>query len=354
MVSAVGPGTAAVAPPAISPVRHIERDAGVSAPLSDGSVAWFFGDTGERLADGSLKYFVVGTAAWAPASAPTMPVDWLSGVTPIPFAPVDPGEFRCSGTGEVAGRWPLSAVVDNRPASGRSKVLLWMGNLCLGSSATPHGTALGEWQYDPGTPPPGQPLAVSVINPLLETSHPVGDASLLDADGRLYLYGCDGPSGRRDRPCFVAVTSFDRAGDVASYRWWNGSNWGSEERARPMVLNDGPEGPNSPQGPFSVVWNQRLRLYLMIYSPWPGFVPLGVVRAARSPQGPWGPLAQFSLPECEDGLTDSSRACYGVNAQPQYSTADLIGIGYSDRSGADAPRRGSFLLTSIKVDAAPG
>lgn len=353
VVSSVGTAPTPVAPPPISPIRNVERDAGVSAPLSDGSVAWFFGDTGERLTDGSLRYFVVGTAAWAPPSAPTAPVDWLSGITPVPFAPVLAPEFRCSGRGEVAGRWPLSAVVDKRPKSGRDKVLLWMGNVCLGSSVTPYGISFGEWEYDPASPPPGRPLSVKVVNPLLATSRPIGDSSLVGADGRLYLFGCDGAPPMRSRPCFVARTTLTRAGDTSSYRWWNGSTWGSERSARPMVLNDGPEGPNSPQGPFSVVWDQRLGFYLMMYSPWPGFVPLGVVRAAKSPQGPWGPLAQFALPGCEDGLTDATRACYGVNAQPQYSTADRTGIGYSDRLGAEGPERGAFLLTTIKVDAAP-
>ncbi len=69
---AVGTGGAAsaptwVAPPAASPLRLIDRDAGVSAEMSDGSLMWFFGDSAEADSVGNFKYFVNNTAAWAAA-----------------------------------------------------------------------------------------------------------------------------------------------------------------------------------------------------------------------------------------------------------------------------------------------
>jgi len=63
---------------------------------------------------------------------------------------------------------------------------------------------------------------------------------------------------------------------------------------------------------------------------------------------------QFNLPDCEDGLQDPSKACYGVNAQPWASDGAEIGIGYSDRSAALTRRLGAFNVgrLRLRVDAA--
>ena len=341
----------------VEPVRkdqlpQLERDAGVSARLSDGSVAWFFGDTGTRYSTGQLRYFVIGSAAWASAADPLRTQDFVAGDRPLPLVPAGASRFDCPSNQPTPGYWPLSAVVV--PSRGVDRVFVWLGNICLGQGqVADRGVSVAVWEYQPGSGAGGRPLVLQSISGRLFDSAVLGDAALLSRNGLVYVYGCGGSSSdpirRRSRPCHVARVRVGDVGQPGRYRWWSGSRWGNRADSTPLELSKGQKGPNSPQGPFSVTWNRSLRRFLMVYSPWPGFVPFGAVRSSVRPEGPWGRLTQFDLPDCDDGLTNPGRACYGVNAQPWADIGDSIGIGYSDRSAEVSVEQGAFLVARLRL-----
>ena len=334
-------------------VPGLDRDAGVSARLRDGSVVWFFGDTGVRNPDGTMKFFTIGSAAWAPPSRPTRPEDYVTAGQTVPFLSSQDGFPPCPDGYPNPGVWPLAAVTV--PAGAEDRVLLFMGNTCLanGPAATSRGVSVAEWRYRPGTRPTDGPLQVTVLNPSLFPDGRYGTAATLGPDGWLYAYGCgivplpDTPA--REVPCQAARVRPGKVADPGAYAPWDGSRW--TVGANPAVLEMAPldDGPSNPPGPFSVAFDPGRRQWLMAYSPWPGYVPLGVVRAAASPQGPWGPPSEFRLPDCSDGLSDPVRACYGVNLQPWRSTGDQIGVGWYDRSVPGTAQRGAFLVSGLQV-----
>jgi len=347
----VDPSTSSIGPAPGTPLAQVERDAGVSARLRDGSVVWFFGDTAVRFPSGALRFFAVGSAAWSLPGEPAVTRDYVENGEAVPFSEVQPSDFSCPTEAPTAGRWPLSAVVDSTGATDR--VVLWMGNVCLGGGqAIDRGVAVGEWIYDPAQPPIGRPITVKLLNPRLFSDNAAGDAAFLDPDGRVYTYGCGGAGftdglSRRQRPCRVSRVGFADIGNAANYEFWDGRRWSVNEKGKPMAFQPGANGSSNPQGAFSAMWDEERRAYLMAYSPWPGFVPLGAIRVANSPQGPWSAPAEFDLPECSDGLTEPERACYGVNFQPDFSVNGRVGIGYSDRRVESAMNRGAFLVTTI-------
>ena len=339
-------------------VPGLDRDAGVSARLRDGSVVWFFGDTGVRNPDGTMKFFTIGSAAWAPARTPTQPVDYVTGGQTVPFLTSQDGFPPCPEGFPNAGVWPLAAVTV--PDGAEDRVLLFMGNTCLanGPAATSRGTSVAEWRYRPGTDPAAGPLQVTVLNPSLFVDGRYGSAAALGNDGWIYTYGCgivplpDEPV--RETPCQAARVRPEQVADPAAYEPWDGSAW--RTGANPAVLEMAPlaDGPSNPPGPFSVNYDRSRNQWLMAYSPWPGYVPFGVVRAADAPHGPWGPPTEFRLPDCTDGLRDATRACYGVNLQPWNSLGDGVGIGWYDRfvtepSSPGTTRRGAFFTSRLQL-----
>lgn len=360
-VATIGPVRAArrVGPPAGGPLGPVDRDGGVSARLRDGSTVWFFGDTAARRPDGSLAYFVIGTAAWARPGRPTRTVDALSTSRPgepRPFVTDQRGFRPCPATAAVDGVWPLSAVTER--VGPRDRVVLWMSNICLSDAGTAvsRGTSVGEWWYDPDRPPADGAVEVTVLEPDLFPDSRFGSAATVGPDGRAYVYGCGttpatGPP-ERSVPCHAARVPLDRVADRDAYERWDGTAWTPGARPAPMVMAPAPDGPSNPPGPFAVTWDAGRRLYLLLASPWPGFVPIGSVRTSRSPQGPWSAPVDFELPDCADGLEDRTRACYGVNAQPWLTTDGAIGIGWYDRH-VEEPARGSFLVGRLDLALGP-
>lgn len=152
-----------VGPPAGHALAGLNRDAGISAVLGDGSVVWMFGDTIQRSADGELLFFVIGTGAWASAENPTMTLDHVLRNEATPVAVPTASFPDCPPHAPNPGMWPASAVVV--PTGGRDRVIVWLGNVCLGDGGVlvPMGVAVAEWWYDPGENHTGSRIELTVL-----------------------------------------------------------------------------------------------------------------------------------------------------------------------------------------------
>ncbi|MFV0317418.1 MAG: hypothetical protein ACK5O2_10735 [Microthrixaceae bacterium] len=342
----------AVGPPSAHPLSRIDRDAGVNAVLSDGSVVWFFGDTGKRNLDGSLASFEIGSAAWAPADDPLVTRDPRDAGRIEVFAAPTPEFPACPVHAPESGMWPLAAVTDPTDAN---RVLLWMANICLGSDRTvlDKGISVGEWLYDPADPPDGEPVAVTVLAQNLFPDARLGDAAVVVGD-RIVVYGCEPPDSAgvvvlTPGECLAASVDPDSVEEPAAYEVWDGKGWSADGQAAAMEMPPGSDrsGAVAPPGPVSVAPTPDSGGYAMAYSPWPGFSPSVHLRVSRSPVGPWSPPHEVVLADCG---TDSNGAdaCYAANLQPLLNDVGRLGIGYYDRSLGPTENRGGFLVGTVE------
>ncbi len=362
-VPGVGPAGwpfASVGPPAGHPLERIDRDVGISVELGDGSRLWLFGDTAEREPGGGLRYFEVGTAAWAPADDPTVTRDGSVGGLPVPLVAEPSGRPPCPPQAPRSGVWPLAAVTD---PGDPNRVLVWSGNICLGSSTVleSQGISLGEWRHDPARPPVDRPVQLRVLNPLLFPSQDELGAVIGVGDGRhLVAMGCRPPQiegwagpgsagpAPADGSCVLRRVDVADVADSAAYEPWTGAQWGGG----PPSPVDLPRQSTwvsyfaAPVGPFSLAPDPSGEGVVMVYSPWPGYVPVAAVRWAPEVTGPWSPPAPLLLEGCLP-ITDPRRSCYAANAQPDFSVPGELGIGYYDREVSTPPQRGAFLVGRV-------
>lgn len=333
----------------------LDRDAGVSAQLGDGSMLWLFGDTGDLTPDGNLRFFEVGSGAWAPAGDPATTVDVVVQDKLLPFADEGGGAAPCPGDAPRAGKWPLAAVA--QPVGGRDRVVVWMANVCLGARKVlrGRGLAVGEWWYDPADPPTARPVRIRLLDESLFPDLRVGSAAVRVGDDA-YVYGCDvveaPTSPTQGGPCRVARVPLDRADDAASYRMWNGRGWGG--RAADLPLAPAEYGRSIPPGPFSVARVGTDGPFAMVYSGWPGYTDTATVRLSDRPEGPWGPPVRFPLPGCAPAMGDALTSCYAANRQPAFDQPGRLGIGWYDQQFHEYPRRGSFVVGTVPFEVRRG
>jgi hypothetical protein len=333
------------------PILGLDRDAGVSARLSDGSMVWFFGDTGDLTPTGQLRFFEVGSASWAPAETPTTTFDVVVGDKLLPFAPEGGDAAPCPVEAPTAGKWPLAAVVD--PQGGRDRVVVWMANVCLGADRTLRGgsIAVGEWWYDPSRPPVDRPVRVELLNERLFPDGRLGGAAVLEGD-TVHVYGCDvvqSPASPADNgPCRVARVDVDEVDDPRAYRMWNGQGWGG--RAADLPMAPSPSDASLPPGPFSVARFGPDGPLAMTYTSWPGYHDTAIIRMAERPEGPWGPPLEVPLPGCVASGPSTRTACYAANRQPAFDEPGRLGIGWYDQHVHDLPRRGSFVVGTVPLE----
>lgn len=336
-------------------LARIDRDAGVSVTLRDGSVLWLFGDSTEFRPDGSLKYFVGGTGAWASADQPAVTRD---AVTPsgAPYLLATPGAGypSCSPSRPNRVMWPLSAVAV--PDGGRDRVVAFFANMCLNTENDYEfvGVSLAQWFYDPLAPPVGQPVQMTVINQDLDVARAWGTASHYDAvSGFAYLYQCDRPTNPFDiggyGPCRVARVDPARIGEPAFYTYFNGGSWvAGENSAQPITMPAGEVSTTRyPASAFTVTFDPRHGVYVMVYSPWPGFVDRAMVRVSRTPQGPWTPPVEVAFAGCSNTVRGAAKNCYAATAQPAFSTSTSLGLGYYDQAIAGDRGRGQYVAVRV-------
>ncbi|HOT79986.1 MAG TPA: hypothetical protein PKY13_08360 [Microthrixaceae bacterium] len=357
--AASGPISAPVriGPPAGSALDGIDRDAGVSVRLRDGSTLWLFGDTARADDNGALEYFEIGTAAWAAPGEPTITRDVDQGGTPVAFATPQAGFPPCPGSAPTPGMWPSSAVV--QPLGDVDRVIVWMENICLGSSihGAARGIAVAEWIYDPARPPTDAPIRARILNQTLFPQRSFGLASLVDDDGRAIVYTCQAPEqgGMPEQygPCHAAKVDLDRVADPTAYSTWTGQDFtGNVMSSMPLSFEPGSIAAPLPAGSFSVTKDPHLGRYVMVYSPWPGYSDSLVIRTATAPTGPWSVPTVVPLPNCSDAVGPITFWCYAASAQPIFSEPGKLGVGYYDRSVSTGPVRGSYLVATVPYDAA--
>jgi len=347
-----------VGPPAGHPLELIDRDAGVSTRLQDGSTLWLFGDSTEKRSDGSYRYFVNNTAAWAAADTPTVTRDAVTseGRPQLFVAPSAPFLTPC-GVGRSPVQWPISVVAVPLPDGG-DRVLAFMGNVCLGAQlAFSRGVALVEWLHDPSSERAGVPIVGTVLNQeLFPAGKEYGTASVLH-DGMVHVYECGRPGDQRPpgtiiwpddpdyRGCTVGRVEPGQAHDAEAYRYWTGGDDWSEDRDAAVTMempvgNDGNR--QSPVVSFSVVDDPH-HGWTMVYSPWPGYTEEVAIRSGAGPTGPWSAWRVIRTPGCNEWADGDGRFCYAATAQPWRSTPTELGIGYYDQLVGLEPTRGSYL-----------
>ena len=266
-----------VGPAAGTPLAGIDRDAGISVRLSDGSVMWFFGDSAIHNPDDSLKFFVIGTAAWAPAAVPTVTRDHvLPNGWPVKFATPTVGFPSCPTDIPVKGMWPSSAV--SYRVGKRDRIVVWLENICLGDGGKEVGVgaSVAEVWYDPAHPPANQPVVARILNQQLFPRRGFGLAATLGDHHDAYVYSCDAPAAggwpTQYGPCHVARVDLDHVADPADYRVW--SRDGSWKRLviakpAPMDMPASDVTTRFPAASVSVTKDPAAGRYVMAYSPWP-------------------------------------------------------------------------------------
>jgi hypothetical protein len=346
-----------VGPAAGSPLDQLDRDAGISVELSDGSIMWLFGDTAITEPDGGLRFFVIGTAAWAPADQPTVTQDHMdpSG-SPVAFATPTADFPGCPADIPVSGMWPASAVTYR--VGGLDRIVVWLENICLGDAArgTGVGMSVAELWYDPAHPPVGEPVTARILNQRLFPRRGFGLAATLGDDHDAYVYSCDAPMEggwpTEYGPCYVAQVGLEEVHDPSAYRVWShDGSW------QPLIVADPAplELPSAeltrrfPAGSVSVVRDPSLGGYVMVYSPWPVRSTELEVRVSASPQGPWSEPSPVAIEGCQDAVGGTEYNCYAATAQPAFSEPGLLGVGYYDRAVATAPVRGTYFVATVPV-----
>lgn len=369
--SAGSPGAATsstpVGPAAGSQLDGMDRDGGVSVSLRDGSTLWLFGDTSAVDSAGNLKYFVNNTAAWAPPGAPAVTRDAVAAGRPVQFA--DPGTvFACPPARPTKALWPMSAVVT--PSGPNDVVTAFFGEVCMGEgflNVEGHGVSVVTWTYVPSAPPDGTPVRGTLVaQNLFPSDLPYGSAAVAVADAAagsgdagwfVYGYRCSTPQGAgpfwpdQYGPCTVGRVPVASVGDRSAWRFWNGSGWSVDAGAAAPVLAGGGSDPAIPVAAFTVTRDPVLGAYVMVYSPWPGFIDRVYVRVASSPVGPWSLPTPIQLPGCHDTIGSTGYWCYAGTAQPRFSSSSAgvtsIGIGWYDQLASSTPVRGQYRAASV-------
>lgn len=374
----VGTGGAAstsvgVGPPPGSPLEHIDRDAGVSVPLRDGSTLWLFGDSTETDATGAFRYFVNNTAAWAPAGSPAVTRDAVDAGGPVRF--VDPGNaFACPANRPTMALWPMSAVVT--PTGSKDQVTAFFAEVCMGEgflNVEDHGVTVVQWTYDPTAPPDGTAIRGTVV---VQNLFPIGaaygsaavavaDPSAGSGDAGWFVYGyqCRSPQGAgpfwpaQYGPCTVGRVPVVSVSTRSAWRFWSGAGWVTDVgQAAPVIPAGGPD-PEIPVAAFNVARDPVLGVYVMAYSPWPGFIDRLYVRVASTPIGPWSTPVPIQLPDCVDVIGATTYRCYAGSAQPRFSRSDAgitsIGIGWYDRVVSANPPRGQYRVAAVPFALGP-
>lgn len=354
-----------VKPPSGHALENISRDAGVSATLSDGSVMWFFGDSGGYGPDGRLSYFVNNTAAWSSASNPTGTLDVVRGDRVEPYqsmSPTEPFNAPCPSNWKPV-IWPSSAVTVPQ-SSTVDRVLVYFGNVCLGGEMlfADRGMGVAEFTYDRTASAATTPVIGRIVTQTLFSGNlHYGNAAHYDGT-HVYAYQCQTPANDGQihwpndpgyGPCTVARVSPGDIGDVNDYRYratggtWSANPADAIAMTVPSRFGSAPDQDKQlPPAAFTIT-NDPVHGYLMVYTPWPGLSGHVMVRRATSPVGPWSEPFEYQMPGCNDYAQGEGKFCYAATAQPSLSRPGFIGIGFYDQLVGLSPPRGGYLAGTV-------
>ncbi len=260
-------------------------DVGASVRLQDGRSLWVFGDT--LRAEGERPRLVSNSMLVTSG-------DCTSQVVTPSQGPVIPD----SPTGSVC--WPASVAA--RPQGAGNQVLVGCSRIQRGDtgggllSFTYLGLTLATFDVGPGGAPVlAKTVDVTPDNPDVRQVN-WGTALLVD-QGYLYVYGTRAADAGGARALLVARTTFDQAIDRRSWRYWNGTGWGTAEGAAAPVI-DGTDGVSQALS-VSRIGNR----YVAVSKVGGDFGDRIGEWTAPSPRGPWRLAASLPVPPREsDGV----------------------------------------------------
>lgn len=353
-----------VGPSGGSPIATVDRDAGISVELNDGSVLWLFGDSSQVDWAGRLQYFVNNTAAWAPAGTPTVTQDAVVGGAPVQFVSATGSTWTCPADHPKKAMWPASAVrTDGSDGpGGRDLVTAFFSNVCLGDGflqIVAKGMSVVQWTYDPADKPIGAPIQGTVVNHELWATQEYGQAATTrTVGGTTYVYGykCVTPPQGTPLwpnvlgPCHVGRVPVASVASPSSWRYWNGSSWVTDPAHSAAVIPGPAPGVADTRAPIAgatVSFDSTHGVYVMGYSPWPGFTDRVFVRVATAPEGPWSDVVEVALPGCNERMGSAEFYCYAGTVQPALSEPGLLGLGFYDQLVAVGPNRGQYLTVKV-------
>lgn len=294
-----------------------------SVRLPDGRLLWLFSDT--YLGRVHRPPNPVGeSTAWRDTTAPLvrnsavlMRDGRLEGTLPAPLFP-DPAPDRW--------RWPVAARVEPRsPGSAERvvRVLLWVR-----TAGQP------PWIY--GVPTATEVATLSLPDLRLESVVTVHDqrrvadpsrrvlfgTTLVGEDGWTYVFGGDDgrPAARPASHAYVARVPEGGLGDPAAWEHWNGSDWQSRARPRP-VLGDGRR--TGVGSAFSVVRDGGTYVLFTMAAGAEGLTTVASYWSC-SPTGPWhGPVEAFA-----PALPGDGTAAYNPQTHPELNGDGRLVLSY--------------------------
>ncbi len=269
------------------------RDGGATA-LVGGRLLWTFGDTifSPKSVDGTNLRS--STAALADPSRPlevSEPVD--ANGAPYGFLPFtgDEAAYNAS-TGRPDLRialWPVSVVSDPSGPGFAFYLKLLVKPGLFNYEFVGVGIARVA---------PGSTTGVRDSTLLFESPEPIFDNAML-AGSTVYVYGVVSKS----QAVAVARVPLSDVADRSAYRFWNGSDWGTDPLAAKTVIGGVP-------GEVTVSYNAYLRRYLAVHSE--VISNRIVMQSADRPEGPWSdPVPMFT------GLPTSSGTNYAAREHPE-------------------------------------
>ncbi|GGV75152.1 hypothetical protein GCM10010294_39400 [Streptomyces griseoloalbus] len=294
-----------------------------SVRLPDGRLLWLFSDT--YLGRVHRPPNPVGeSTAWRDTTAPLvrnsavlMRDGRLEGTLPAPLFP-DPAPDQW--------RWPVAARVEPRsPGSSERvvRVLLWV------RTAGQH-----PWIY--GVPTATEVATLSLPGLRVESVVRVHDqqqvtdpsrrvlfgTTLVEEDGWTYVFGGDDgrPASRPASHAYAARVPEGGLADPAAWEYWNGSDWQTRARPRP-VLGDGRR--TGVGSAFSVVRDGGTYVLFTMAAGAEGLTAVASYWSC-SPTGPWhGPAREFT-----PALPGGGTAAYNPQAHPELSGDGRLVLSY--------------------------
>jgi len=349
----------------------VQRDDGLSAPVSGGRVLWVFGDSA---VDGPAttnpphpRAFITGSSALfgpvQPLTAPYhlyelhlgQPLSWSAG--PAQFLPTPTDTFLDDGSGQSCtnppaaypARWGTGLI----PLPGTSSVLETYLLACVYTGTVfpieGWGYAIIDLAHRVVSSGPNDVVVPSSANPILPRLAQWG-SPVLDPDGTIHLYASS---------CSAYAASRCQAGVVETIALPGGpAGLAAVASATPTPVlavggftpldNTVKAWPASPHGP-----RQLLDLEKVSHD--------GVIRllVGSNPQGPFTPVGEFQLPGCvaHPNTTDLGfipPECYAIVAHPEYSSPTRLFVTYYLQ---DARWKGRALgnhLMAVTVSLKPG
>ncbi len=294
-----------------------------SVRLPDGRLLWLFSDTFLGRVHrppnpvGESYTWRDTTAPMVRNSAVLMRDGRLEGTLPAPLFPDPaPGQWR----------WPVAARVEARaPGSSEQvvKVLLWVRR-----------DGQHPWIY--GVPTATEVATLSLPDLRLESvvtvldQQQVADPSrrvlfgttLVEEDGWTYVFGGDDgrPASRPASHAYVARVPEGGLGDPAAWEFWDGSQWQTRARPRP-VLGDGLR--TGVGSAFSVARDEGTYVLFTMAAGAEGLTTVASYWAC-SPTGPWhGPAHRFT-----PALPGNGTAAYNPQTHPELSGDGRLVLSY--------------------------